>query len=360
MPAVSSILPLNPAAPASAADVALAAGVSVATVSRVLNGIPGKASAATVERVRRIAADLAYRPGRAGGALRQGRSRLVAVLAPNLANPAMAAIAASIEVALRAQQQVMVLCDTHEDPAIQDEMLLEMRAQRVHATIMLGAVASPQLARLCAAGERILFVNRAGPQAAALGFVGIDNRAAGRAVAELLLTRDMPVWGVICASPGSSAVRARVAGLRARLHEAGRTLPPDRIIERADADHALAGQLGIARLLAEGVAPRGALFCTSDLVAYGAARALRETTLADLAIVGFDDNPLNDLLAPWLSSVRIPYAEFGPAIARALAGSDAVGSDVLLDFRLVLRGRLAVPSASKAGLCPDPQRGEPL
>ncbi len=110
--------------------VAARAGVSIATVSRVINGVANKASPATIVRVKEAIAALDYRPTSAGRALRQRTSRLVAVLAANLANPAMAAIAASAETALRDAGLVMVLCDTHDRPELQDEYLREMLASR--------------------------------------------------------------------------------------------------------------------------------------------------------------------------------------------------------------------------------------
>src|SRR5690349_5335391 len=88
----------GPGRRASIATVAAEAGVSIATVSRIVNGVANKASAETTARVRAAIAALDYRPTGAGAALRKRRSRLVAILAANLANPSMAAIAAAAEV----------------------------------------------------------------------------------------------------------------------------------------------------------------------------------------------------------------------------------------------------------------------
>ena len=91
--------------------------------------------------------------------------------------------------------------------------------------------------------------------------------------------------------------------------------------------------------------PRG-LFCASDLIAYGAARCARESGFAvpgDLVVVGFDDNPLNDWVAPWLNSVRVPYERYGDAIVEALqagwAGSPRAES--ILAHELIVRPRSA-------------------
>jgi LacI family transcriptional regulator len=156
--------------------VAARAGVSIATVSRIMNGVQKKASARTVAKVRAAVAELDYRPSSAGRVLRHGQSRLVAVLAANLANPAMAAIAASTEAALRKRGLVMVLADTHERADLQDEYLMEMQAQRVRATVLLAAVASPRLAEVTANGEALLFVNRQSPVDEAAAFVAHSAR----------------------------------------------------------------------------------------------------------------------------------------------------------------------------------------
>lgn len=331
---------------ASITSVARRAGVSIATVSRIVNGVPNKASAETVEKVRRAIAELGYRPVSVGRALRRRESRLVALLAANLGNPAMTAIAASAEHALQAAGYVMVLCDTHDRPEMQDEYLLEMRAQFVRATVLLGAVPSPQLSAFQAAGEPILFVNRRSPAGSA-AFVGIDNRSAGRDVAAHFLTRGLRDVAVIHGPLVSSATVERVAGFREAMAAAGAEIPAHRILTGPGLDHLAIGYGAAGVLLAEGTPPAG-LFCLSDLIAYGAHKRLAEKGLAAFepggaveapAIVGFDDNPLNDWLAPWLTSVRVPYDAFGQAIVEGLEGmwSGEAACDIALPHRLVVR-----------------------
>ena len=336
----------------SITDVARRAGCSVATVSRVMGGVPGKAGPAMVQRVQQAAAELGWRPAVAAQALRQGRGRLVAVLAPNLANPALAAIAASIEAALRAEGLATAICDTHDDPAIQDEHLREMRAHRVRAYVLLGAVASPGLARHLASGETTLFVNRRSPDGAARPFIGIDDQAAGADVAAHFLAANLPVAGVLHGPLGSSATAARVAAFRAALEAAGRPLEPAPLPPPGfTVEHVQIGYQGARALLQAGrLRPPCGLFCSSDLIAYGAHRALTEAGLrvpVDVAVIGFDDNPLNDWVAPWLSSVRVPYALFGPAVAAALQslGSGAQINPAPLPHTLKLRA--SPPSAAQ-------------
>lgn len=328
----------RPGGQPSIASVAARAGVSIATVSRVVNGVANKASAETAERVRRAILELGYRPISAGRDLRQRSSRIVALLTANLANPAMAAIAAAAEAALRADGLVMVLCDTHDRPELQDEYLLAMRAQRARAIVLLGVVASPGLARMQADGEALVFVSRRPPQGGAAAFVGIDNRRAGMEVARHLAARNRGELAVIHGALSSSATAERLAGFRAEARRLGAALPPRAILTSSAADHLQIGYDAMAKLLHRGRVPTG-VFCTSDLIAFGAHRRLLEAGLdvpRDLTLVGFDDSPLNDWVAPWLDSVRVPYDSFGPAIAQAIAGLPGA-AETTLPHRLIAR-----------------------
>ncbi|MFY8105922.1 MAG: LacI family DNA-binding transcriptional regulator [Elstera sp.] len=334
---------------ASIAEVAERAGVSIATVSRVINGITNKMSRETAERVRAAITELGYRPGSVGRALRRRESRLVAVLAANLANPAMAAIAASTEAALRRNGSVMVLCDTHDRPDLQDEYLLEMRAQLARAIVLLGAVASPQLQEFQRTGEALLLVNRRWPQQSGETvetpppFVGVDNRAAAQDVAQAFLQRGLSAAAIIHGAITSSATSDRVAAFCETFAAAGHPLDPSkRLAGLPGEEHLEIGYRAMAELLAQ---PNRAtaLFCSSDLIAYGAHRRASEAGIRipeDLMIVGFDDSPLNPWLAPWLSSVEVPYTQYGDAVVESL---DAIWSGTpapvrLLPHRLVLRG----------------------
>lgn len=327
-----------PGGPVSIASVAQRAGVSIATVSRVINGVAKKASVETIARVQKAVAELDYRPSSAGKSLRQGQSRLVAVLAANLANPTMAAIAASAEIALRQAGLVMVLCDTHDDPALQDEYLREMRAQQARAIVLLGAVESPLLSAFRDGPTRLVFVNRRDPGDPSSPFVGIDNAAAGRDVARHALSQGLTRPAIIHAATASSATRARVEALLSSYRQAGHPIAADRVLGPEAADHLEVGYAAAGQLLAAG--QPDAVICTGDLIAFGAHRRFAEAhpDRALPPIYGFDDNPLNPWVAPWLSSIRVPYGAFGAAIvAMVMAGAAAGETQRILEHRLIVR-----------------------
>ena len=326
---------------ASISAVAKKAGVSIATVSRVVNGVKNKASPATVEKVKAAIAELGYRPSGAGQALRKRESRLVAVIAANLANPSMSGIAASAEMALREAGYVMVLCDSHDRPDLQDEYLREMRAQMVSAFVLLGAVDSPVLNELLDAGETVLFVNRHHPSGQPVSFVGIDNGEAGCQVARQIHEWHAKKVLVIHGSISSSAVRERVDA----FCETSRGLDgkTEITVKGSElADHLTIGYDAMNEWLNAQSELPDCVFCLSDLIAFGASRALRDhgyRPSQDCRLIGFDDNPLNDWVAPWLTSMRVPYEEFGDAIVDSLKQiwAEPQKIETLLEHKLVLR-----------------------
>lgn len=316
--------PADPPMPedVSLATVAARAGVSVSTVSRIVNGEMRRASAATVARVLDAIEAVGYRPNPVGRALRRGQSQLVAVLAANLDNPAMATIAGSTEAALRRAGYVMILCDTHDRPELQDEYLFAMRAQLVRGFVLIAAVRSPGLAELTRQGVPMVFVTRRNPVGPGL-FVGIDDRKAGAAVADHVLAEGCRMPAVVFPQNGSSASRERTAGFVDRLRERG--VADDAILraEGVGPAHLEVGYDGAARLYADGRRP-DAVLCVSDQIAYGVARRARELGIRvpeDCALVSIDGTPLNQWVAPWLKSIRIPYAGYG---AEIVAGLEAI------------------------------------
>jgi LacI family transcriptional regulator len=324
-------------------EVARRAGVSIATVSRVLNGITNKNSPSTIARVKAAIEELGYRPSRAGSALRSGRSRLIALLIPDTTNAYNGAAAASVETAMRESGHVMIVCNTGEDPDLQDEYLLEMRSHLVRGLALFSAVPSPVLERFVRQGEPVVFVNRRSPVGIEAPFVGIDNHGAGREVALYFLRRGYHPIGILHGPLYSSATADRFYGFRECLARNG-VLVADEHVRGLDTSDLGECYRVASELLA--VRPRPhAIFCTNDMRAYGAYRACLELGLRvpeDVALFGYDDNPLNAHIAPWLNTVRVPYALIGPAVRSCFeqiwrAGPSEPPPQIILPYELVLR-----------------------
>ncbi len=327
----------------SLAMIAQEAGVSVSTVSRVVNGQLDRANAETIERVQRLVERHGYRPNVIGRSLRHGRSRIVAMLAPNLDNPAMGAIASSTEAALREAGYVMVLCDTHDQAELQDAYLDAMSAQQVAGYVLVATIASPGLKGLLASGDPVVLVGRRAPEGVGLApYVGIDNRGAGADAADVLLDHGIARPAVLHAGLHSSAAADRVAGFLDRLSARGVPKSETRIAASVALKHMEAGYEAARKLAQDGGWPQG-LMCVSDQLAYGVWRLAYESGVRvpeDCLIVGVDENPLNAWIAPWLTSVHIPYSDFGGAVLHQLNArwsGEASPGDILLPHKVVKR-----------------------
>ncbi|MGU7771550.1 LacI family DNA-binding transcriptional regulator [Burkholderia sp. MR1-5-21] len=327
---------------AKVVDVARLANVSVATVSRVFAGKePTKFTADTAKRVLDAARELNYTPSELGRSLRTSSARAVALLIPDATNEFCADVTSSLEPALRSAGLSMLLCNTHENPEIQDEYLVQLTSRGISAVVLLGAVDSPGLRKMSEAGMPLVFVSRRPPANIIGDFVGIDNHAAGRDMASHFLARGYQDCAVIHGPQEYAASRERLQGFRERMAEEGIRLPASRCVEsRLTSEE---GYKCALKLLGAKRRPR-AIFCGNDAIAYGVHRAAEELQLRvpdDLALAGFDDNRLNHWLAPWLTTVSVPVQEFGPAIAELLREHDTLRSrqrtTTLFAHRLVIR-----------------------
>ncbi|BAI76686.1 transcriptional regulator (plasmid) [Azospirillum sp. B510] len=312
------------AGPVSLATIAAATDVSISTVSRIVNGQTHRASPETVARVRQAVDRLGYKPNQIGRALKQGKSRVVAMLTANLNNPVMAMIASATEAALRDIGHVMTLCDTHDREDLQDDYLQAMRSQSVGGYILVTNIKSPGLADFVARGEPVVFACRPNPYSstpdAPGAFVGIDNEAAGAAAADRLWSRGCRTPVVIGPLEGSVVTREREAGFSRRMAELG--ILPDRLAPaRAPGlSHLDVGYAAARTLFAGSTRPDGIL-CVSDQIAYGVYRAAMERGIRipdDCLVVSIDGSDLNRWIAPWLESIHVPYAEFGRHIVDQL------------------------------------------
>jgi LacI family transcriptional regulator len=217
-----------------------------------------------------------------------------------------------------------------------------MRAQLARGYILVSAVPSPGLEAALARNEPLVFVNRRNP----LGdgaFVGIDNLQAGADAADYFLKLGIRDLAIVHPTALSWPIAERVEGFLSRCEQCG---VPRAQVRRADAEgpnHLEIGYAAMKKLVAEKGWPRG-LLCPSDLIAYAAYRLANETGKTipdDCRIVGIDDNLFNAWIAPWLSSISIPYREFGPEVVAQLKASWSGEPTVarILPHRLVSRGK---------------------
>jgi DNA-binding LacI/PurR family transcriptional regulator len=291
--------------PARLADVARRAGVSVKTVSNVVNGYV-HVSRATRARVDRAIADLDYRPNLAARNLRRGRSGIVTLAVPDLDVPYFAELAVHVVRAARTQGWTVLIDQTDGDRDREARVLDNFGTHLVDGVLLSPVATGPEeLAARRATTPLVLLGERVydGPA----DHVSIDNvAAAATAVAHLTGLGRRRVAAVGRQSEVSAATaRLRLLGYRQALRSAG--LPDDpAIVVATDSFTRTEGAAAVDRLLALDQPP-DALFCFNDLLALGAMRRLHERGLRvpyDVAVVGVDDVEDGRWSVPTLTTIR--------------------------------------------------------
>lgn len=337
-------------------DVAERAGVSIATVSRVLNGEPN-AAYATAERVRAAAAELEFRPSRLGRGLKSASTRVLGVLIPSLSNPVFADSVAGIQAAAQRAGYALLMAATDYDPEREDAAIESLLSHRVDGLVLTVADAdrSGALGKLDRSGTPYeLIYNQ--PEATMRPAVSVDNVAAARTVVERMIgfghRRIGMVAGRFLASDRS---RQRHAGFLAALSAAG--LDPGPVVEVAFDD------LRLADLLSGPMAGPDrptALFCSNDLLALAVMGGLRDLGLGipeDVSVTGFDGIEFGALLRPSLATVVQPTRAMGEAaFERLLARLDGAPAapPVTLPFEVRQGDSLGPAPAGPASSGPAP------
>lgn len=319
-------------------DVARAAGVSIASVSRVINEGSGGVSAKTRVKVEKAIAELNYSPNWIGQALRGQATNTYAMVISSIQNNFYAAVAWEIERRLNDRGAAMLIFNSNENVALQDRCLEEIRSRQVAGVFLLCAVDSPRL-HTVSAQTPVLFINRRLDAMPQVPFVGIDDRSAAAELAGAIVREHDGPIALVHGPQRSATSRARLEGFAGEFERAGRPVASE---DAAEAELSMESGYACAVTLLAGGKRYGAMVCGNDQIAYGVYRRCRELGLsvpADTAIYGFDDNPLNQWLAPWLNTVRVPHVEFAEAALNAmdrLQSGEMVG-DTILPYDLVLR-----------------------
>ncbi|MER5886608.1 LacI family DNA-binding transcriptional regulator [Streptomyces sp. NPDC001941] len=330
------------------ADIAAQAGVSEATVSRVLNGKPGVAGT-TRESVLAALDVLGYeRPVRLR---RRDSAGLVGLITPELENPIFPALAQVIGQALTRQGYTPVLATQTPGGSTEDE-LTEMLVDRGVAGIIfvsgLHADTSADMGRyerLGARGVPYVLVNGFSPKVRA-PFVSPDDRAAMRLAVTHLTALGHTRIGLAVGPRRFVPVLRKIEGFQVAVRESlGLTAAESEELVQHSLYTLEGGQAAAGALVDRGCT---AVVCASDMMALGAIRAVRQRELEvprDVSVVGFDDSTLIAFTDPPLTTIRQPVQAMGQAAVRALleevGGTPAPPSEFVFMPELVVRGSTA-------------------
>jgi LacI family transcriptional regulator len=300
--------------PAGIKEVAAQAGVSVGTVSNVLNR-PHVVREATRARVEAAMADLGFVRNESARQLRAGSSRLIAYVFLDAGNPFFTDVARGIEDASREHGFALVMCNSDGDAAREEDYLGLLLEQRVHGVLVTAINdRGTRLRSLPMLGVPVVLVDRPASGIQEWCSVGVDDVHGGELAVTHLLEQGHRRIGFVGGPHAIPQVADRLAGARRALEVAGRS-PEDLTLLETDALTVATGREAGQRLtgLPSGLRPTAA-FCANDLVALGLLQELIHQGVAvpdDVALVGYDDIDFAAAAAVPLTSVRQPRQLLG-------------------------------------------------
>ena len=293
-------------------DVARMAGVSAATVSRVVNQ-PERVNAGTRSRVEAAILASGYRPSRVARRLRveHGRSSLVGLVIPDLRNPFFADIARGVEDVAERHGYTVFLGNSDEDLEKERRYLEVMRAESVDGVILPpSSITDPAVEELVRSGMPLVCVDRRVAKVK-VDTVVVDNVRGAYEAAEHLIGLGHRRIGFIEGLHAVSTSRERLEGYRQALAAHG--IPMDPELARAGDSRQASGRRRALELLGLGERPT-ALLAGNSLMTLGALEAIHQLGLGipeDVAIVGYDDIPWALAVRPALTVVRQPGYQLG-------------------------------------------------
>lgn len=323
-------------------DVARVAGVSTATVSRVLTGVQ-PVRPHTAEAVHTAVAQLNYRPNQLGRALRRQATQVIGMIVPRVDNPFFPTVVQLAEAYLREENYALLLCTSDDQPQIEAsrvEMLVDRQVDGLLISPCHRVASAPAL-RDAARRVPVVQLDRSVDELDC-DYVGVNDRMGIRQLVEHARAGDRPRLAYIGGANTSWSGAERQAAFNELAPTATQPTPDVRLGQFSQAW----GHEAALDLLSAGQRP-DAVICGNDLIALGVVEAAADLGLSvpgDLGVGGYDDIDLARLCRPPLTTVRQPVHELTHcAIDRLLSrlrGLNAPADRLLLDTELVVRDSL--------------------
>ena len=330
-------------------DVAARAGVSVGTVSNVLNR-PDLVSGETRRRVQQAIAELGFVRNESGRHLRAGHSRTMAYLVLDIANPFFSDVAKGVEDVARAHGMASYLCNSDGDAAREADYLELLLEQRVRGILVTPVAQDTRELELVRDRIPVVLVDRsAGTDWCS---VGVDDVEGGALAADHLLEQGHRRIAFVGGPMTTVQVADRLQGARDTLVASGLAPSALTVVETATLTVAEGRRAGERLLGTPRTRRPTAAFCANDLVALGLLQHMTSVGVdvpGDLAIVGYDDIEFAGAAAVPLSSVRQPRHQLGRTAAELLLAESAPG-DGHVHEQVLFHPELVVRTSSLGGV----------
>ena len=332
------------------ADVAARAGVSMMTVSRVINR-SGYASPNTRARVEEAIAELGYVPNAVARHLRSKRTKTIALVVSDITNPFFTTIARGVEDVASPRGYAVMFANTDENEREEIEYLQMLAQRQIDGVLLVPAGNSAEPFRLLSSQKiPVVVIDRRVP-IRKLDEVRCDSEDGAYRLVRHLLDLGHRKIAAITGTRHISTSTDRVAGYERAMREAG--LPPGPVMYDS---YRLDGGYRRAKQLVEGDERPTAILATNNFLAFGALRALREAGLHvpdDISLVTFDDLPVEWHDDPFLTCLAQPAYELGRRAAQLLleqleTGAKSKRQVIVLPGELIVRRSSGPPAAVSA------------
>lgn len=295
-------------------DVARLAGVSTATVSRVLNH-PEAVRADKREAVRQACDALGYVMNGAARALSLNRTFTIGAVVPTIETQTFSRSLNAFQRRLHTAGYTMLLASSDFDPAVEMEEVTKLLGHGVDALMIVGRTHDPKMwERIDQQRVPCIQILAIDPQRPSIGY---DNVAIGHLIADHLMQLDHADIGVIVGTPPTNdRVTDRIRGIRKRLASGGFKLPAERIVD--DAFTLNEARQAALKMLSGTTGRPTAIVCGNDQLAFGVLLAASAKGLKvpdDLSVVGFNNYDFAAHLAPPLTTVSVDLAQLGEQAA---------------------------------------------
>lgn len=319
-------------------QIAKAAGVSVATVSRVMNH-PETVAPATREKIERVMKDAGYTPNWFAQGLNFNKTKTIGIVIPHMLHTSYMEVAGGIEEVARMKGYITFMCNVEKDPKMEREYISQLITRRVDGIILMFSSLDEQLlSRIEAENVPVVLIGEHQENSRASS-VKVDCRAgAAEMTAHLLEVGHRSIAFLMGGDP-QQETREMLIGFKNVLKANGLEADDDLIIHTDNSIEA--GYISGKKLISRGLPD--AVFATSDEIAYGALDAFRDSGYRipeDVAVTGFGNNRMSNLIEPKLTTVELPFRKMGIYGARILF--DMIDGDAKEERRILLRPRMRV------------------
>lgn len=327
-------------------------GVSLTTVSRVLNGQDDAIPESTRERVIAAANELGYRPNSLAAALRKGVSWTIGLIVPDISDAYFHQVARGVEDVAQPAGYMVVFCNTDRVPEKELACVQLLDDKRADAIIFAGGGIGAEKHLLDYPWESMSTVT-IGPHRLPVPSIRVDDSATIQTAVEHLVEGGCRRILCIAGQPDWLITNSRLNGYQRALKDAGFPIEPELIMH---GEFSQAAGYEAARQALSAGAEFDGVVAFNDYVAIGAIGALHEWGRGvpeDVAVIGCDDIPLASLVHPGLSSISFPQYEFGRHAMRTvldMAAGNEVEEEIIfphhLEVRASTRGAVSLRSSS--------------